>query len=135
MSVSGREVRQKRIAELQSELEATKATVVAGVRAWAPGDPFPRAVNDAFKRVMEIGSLLNELNLQLQPSERFGHGQVYSYVIALPNEATAILDLVGGRGWRLTIRDHGATIDRGLFGSTDDIVELLSAEYFQPSDV
>ena len=135
MSVSGHEVRQNRISELQSELAALKTIVVAGVRAWAPGDPVPPEVNEAFKRVVEIGSLLNELTLRLQPSERFGHGQVHSYVIALPNEATAVLDLIGGKGWRLTIREHGATIDRGLFGSTDDIVKLLTAEYFRPSDV
>jgi hypothetical protein len=70
------------------------------------------------------------MRLTLQPNGRFAHGQAHSYLVALPHDAMAILDLVGGQGWQLTIRQDGKAIDRGLFRSPDDIVELLRAEYY-----
>jgi hypothetical protein len=135
MSNTGHQSRQKRIADLKSEAQTMKAIVVAGIRGWSVGAPVLAEVNAAFRRVLEIGSLLHVLTLTLQPAERFSHGQVYRYVIALPNDVTAILDLVAAKGWRLTIREHGAMLNRGVFGTTHDIVELLTAEYFPPHPI
>jgi hypothetical protein len=70
------------------------------------------------------------MKLTLQPNGQFAHGQAHSYLVTLPNDATAILDLVGGKGWHLTIRQDGKAISRGLFNTPNDIVELLRAEYY-----
>src|SRR5688572_28250413 len=56
------------------------------------------------------------MRLTLQPNGRLAHGQGHSYLVALPHDATAILDLIGDKGWHLTIRrQDGRVIDRGLF--------------------
>jgi hypothetical protein len=71
------------------------------------------------------------MRLTLQPNGQLAHGQGHSYLVALPHDATAILDLIGGKGWHLTVRrQDGQVIDRGLFGAPDDILEVLRAEYY-----
>lgn len=56
---------EKRIAALKQELGAMKAIVVEGLDGWAPGDPVTPQVNHAFRRVLEIGSSLQEAMLIL----------------------------------------------------------------------
>jgi hypothetical protein len=57
---------EKRIAGLKHELATMKAIVVDGLRGWAPGKPVPATVNDAFRRVLEIGAALQEAQLILE---------------------------------------------------------------------
>jgi DNA-binding CsgD family transcriptional regulator len=49
-----------RTAALQDELAALKAVVAAGLADWSPGIPVRQDVNQAFRRVLEIGSALQE---------------------------------------------------------------------------
>lgn len=49
-----------RIAVLKDELAAMKAVVATGVAGWSTGEPVPQPVNEAFRRVLEIGSALQE---------------------------------------------------------------------------
>lgn len=51
---------EKRIASLKSELAAQKAIVIAGLGGWSAGKPVPPEANRAFRRVLEIGSALQE---------------------------------------------------------------------------
>jgi DNA-binding CsgD family transcriptional regulator len=51
---------ERRIAALKNELAAMKAIVVQGLNGWSPGQPVSPKVNQAFRRVLEIGSSLQE---------------------------------------------------------------------------
>jgi hypothetical protein len=81
-----------------------------------------------------IGNETDYLNLPLDcvPSRRFEHGQPYEYRLVLAPEAVAMLRLVAGKGWALTIvRGPGrAPDDRGLFGTVFDAVMVLYAEFY-----
>ena len=70
------------------------------------------------------------MGLIMTPSSRGTDGRVNSHTVALPNGATAFLNSVSGRGWELIIRrGAGVTDSRGLFGSTNDIMLMLEAEF------
>lgn len=74
------------------------------------------------------------MRLTLQPNGGSGRRhEPTSYIVELPGSDSAVIDRVEGQGWHLTIRRHGNVINRGLFGSTHDILALLDAEYF-PQD-
>lgn len=60
---------ERRITALKHELAAMKAIVVAGVAGWSPGQPVTPAVNDAFRRVLEIGAALQEAKAILDSAE------------------------------------------------------------------
>jgi hypothetical protein len=63
------------------------------------------------------------------PTRRFGHGQVHEYRLSLGTEV-AILQLVAGKGWAMTIA-HGTTqpdTDRGLFATPRDALMALLGE-------
>jgi hypothetical protein len=65
------------------------------------------------------------------PTRRFGHGQVYEYRLTLDGNDVAILQLVPGRGWAMSIA-HGTgqpDSDRGLFATPRDALMLLLAEF------
>jgi DNA-binding CsgD family transcriptional regulator len=51
---------ERRITALKHELSAMKAIVVQGLHGWSPGQPVAPKVNQAFRRVLEIGSSLQE---------------------------------------------------------------------------
>jgi hypothetical protein len=71
-----------------------------------------------------------DLPVAWTPSRRFEHGQVYEYRLTLTAGETAILQLVPGRGWAMTIA-HGAgqpDSDRGLFATPRDALMVLLAE-------
>jgi hypothetical protein len=71
--------------------------------------------------------------LTMQPSRRLTDGTINSYVVQLPNGATAFLNSVSGRGWELIIRRGGGATDRrGLFASHQDIMLVLQAEVDVP---
>ena len=61
---------EKRIAELKAELTAMKAAVVEGLVGWTPNTPIPPKVNQAFRRVLEIGSSLQEAKAVLDPKDQ-----------------------------------------------------------------
>ena len=66
----------------------------------------------------------------MTPSGVGNDSTVNSYVVALPDGATAFLNSVAGRGWELIIRRGGGYTDRrGLFASTKDIMLKLEAEF------
>ena len=71
------------------------------------------------------------LPIAWQPSRRFQHGQPYEYHVALGADDRGILRLVAGKGWALTIvpGDTQLAIDRGLFGTPDDALMVLYAEF------
>jgi hypothetical protein len=70
------------------------------------------------------------MGLIMTPTSVGSDGTVNSYVVALPAGAAAVLNLVPGRGWDLTVRPGGGAIDdRGLFASTKDIILKLEAEF------
>lgn len=70
------------------------------------------------------------MRLTLRPNGRSSSGvEPTSYRVELPDREIAILDRVDNHGWQLTIRERGQAIDRGLFGTTDDVLALLEAEY------
>jgi hypothetical protein len=71
--------------------------------------------------------------LALQSDGKFAHGQVHRYVVRLPDDATAVLNLEAGKGWRLTIQNSAQVVDRGLFATTYDAMALLTAEYESPA--
>ena len=71
------------------------------------------------------------MRLSLQPNGNVARTRPHSYLVDLPNGASAILDAVDGKGWHLTIRDEGQVNDRGLFGSTADALAVLQAEFVQ----
>lgn len=65
------------------------------------------------------------------PSQRFGHGQVCEYRVPLAAGDVAILQLVAGKGWAMTIA-HGAAepaTERGLFATPHDALMVLLAEF------
>jgi hypothetical protein len=61
-----------------------------------------------------------------------GNPPVHSYIAHLPDGSTAVLDQVQGHGWVLTLRYGDGTVvtQRGLFGTPEDIVAILEAEYY-----
>ena len=61
-----------------------------------------------------------------------GNPPVHSYIAHLPDGSTAILDQVQGHGWVLTLRYADGTLlkQHGLFGTPEDIVGVLEAEYY-----
>jgi hypothetical protein len=57
-------------------------------------------------------------------------GDFQSYTVELPGRAVAVIDKVEGKGWHLTIRPGSAEIhNRGLFGTPQDVLSVLEAEY------
>ena len=60
---------EKRIAALKTELAAMKAIVIEGLAGWTPGMPVSARVNQAFRRVLEIGASLQEANTILDPKD------------------------------------------------------------------
>jgi hypothetical protein len=68
------------------------------------------------------------MRLTLQPNGRVAHTRPHSYIVELPDGASAILDAVNDR-WHLSIRRDGKVIDRGLFATTDDVLDLLEKEF------
>jgi len=68
------------------------------------------------------------MRLSLQPNGRVAHTRPHSYIVELPQGASAILDAVNDR-WHLSIRRDGKVIDRGLFATTGDALDLLEAEF------
>jgi hypothetical protein len=72
------------------------------------------------------------MRLSLQPNGKLARSsEPTSYIVHLPHSAFAILDLVDGRGWHLTIRRDGSIINRGMFANKEDILTLLEDEYVQ----
>lgn len=72
------------------------------------------------------------MRLTLQPNGHSARGsEPTSYIVHLPQNEFAILDLVDGQGWHLTIRRDGTIINRGMFASKHDILALLEEEYVQ----
>jgi hypothetical protein len=66
---------------------------------------------------------------QLQPTAWFEHGMTREYQVPLLEGELAILQLIAGRGWQVTIRSASTSdIDRGLFASPHDALMVLSAE-------
>lgn len=65
------------------------------------------------------------------PSRRFDHGLVYEYRLAVGTDDIALLRLVPGKGWTMTLA-RGAQSDieeRGLFGTPHDALMVLFAEF------
>ena len=58
---------ERRIAALKNELADMKAMVIEGLHGWTPGQRVPPQVNQAFRRVLEIGSSLQEAQAILDP--------------------------------------------------------------------
>jgi hypothetical protein len=74
---------------------------------------------------------MRRMEITLHPNGRSQAGPPHSFVVALPEGATAILDKITGKGWQLTVRhQHGRLTNRGLFGTPYDIQALLQAEYY-----
>lgn len=70
------------------------------------------------------------MRLTLQPNGTSARdSEPTSYIVHLPQKESAILDLVDGQGWHLTIRREGKIVNRGMFASRQDILALLEAEY------
>ena len=74
------------------------------------------------------------MRLTLQPNGQSRHHSPTSYIVDLPNNAIAILDLVDGQGWHLTVRHNGSITNRGMFGTLPEVIALLEAEYFPSRD-
>jgi hypothetical protein len=69
------------------------------------------------------------MGLTMVPNVLDRDGRVATYVVALPEGATAFLNAVSGGGWELTIRRRGGATDRrGLFGTPRDVMFVLQAE-------
>jgi hypothetical protein len=65
------------------------------------------------------------------PSRRFDHGQPYEYRLALGAEDEAVLQLVAGKGWAMTIVAGGQrAIERGLFATLRDALMVIYAEFY-----
>lgn len=76
--------------------------------------------------------IVSLMRLTLQPNGKLARGsEPMSYIVHLPHNASAILDLVAGQGWHLTIRHDGRITNRGMFANKDDILRLLEDEYVQ----
>lgn len=69
------------------------------------------------------------MRLSLQPNGQIARTRPHSYLVDLPNGASAILDAVDGKGWQLTIREDGTVNDRGVFATTADALAVLEAEF------
>lgn len=71
------------------------------------------------------------MRLSLQPYGKVAYGHTAKkFVVALPNGEKAVLEEMKLGTWRLTIDHPNGRVDRGVFGSTHDILTLLEAEYF-----
>lgn len=74
------------------------------------------------------------MQMILRPNGSARVGGFQSYTVELPGRAVAVIDKVEGKGWQLTIRPGSAEIhNRGLFGTPQDVLSLLEAEYSPPS--
>ena len=73
------------------------------------------------------------MRLTLQHNDKPAYGQGVSYVVPLRADERAVLEAVNEGSWRLIIHRLGTVVDRGLFGSTHDILTLLEAELFPMS--
>ena len=70
------------------------------------------------------------MRLTLQPNGRWAlTDDPTSYIVDLPNDVKAILDRVDGQGWHLTIRHNGSISNRGMYGSPQDVLAVLEAEF------
>jgi hypothetical protein len=70
------------------------------------------------------------MDMVLRPNGRAKNGGFNSFTVELPGRALAVIDKVDGKGWELTIRPGSARIlPRGLFGSPQDVLCVLEAEY------
>ena len=72
------------------------------------------------------------MRLSLQPNGKVAHTRPHSYLVELPNGATAILDAVDGQGWHVTIRHRGRARDAGVFATTDAALDFLEHEFVLP---
>ena len=74
------------------------------------------------------------MQMILRPNGSARDGGFHSYTVELPGRALAVIDKVEGKGWQLTIRPGSAQIDnRGLFGTPQDVLGVLEAEYLPRS--
>jgi DNA-binding CsgD family transcriptional regulator len=60
---------ERRIAALKQELASMKSIVAAGLANWSADKPVDPKVNDAFRRVLEIGASLQAAKAVLDPPE------------------------------------------------------------------
>ena len=72
-----------------------------------------------------------KLPIACVPSRRFDHGQPYEYRLVLGPDEVAMLRLVAGKGWALTIvrGPEQPPADRGLFATIFDAVMVIYAEF------
>jgi hypothetical protein len=72
-----------------------------------------------------------KLPIACVPSRRFEHGQPYEYRLLLNTDEVAMLRLVAGKGWALTIvrGPERPPIERGLFATIFDALMVLYAEF------
>lgn len=68
------------------------------------------------------------MRLTLEPNGHIAHTRPHSYIVELPDGASAIVDAVNGR-WHLSIRHDGKVTDRGMFVTTGDVLDLLEVEF------
>ena len=71
------------------------------------------------------------MRLSLRPNGQAARTRAHSYIVELPNGATAILDTANGTGWHLTIREGGKVSDGGLFATTDEALEYLETAFLR----
>jgi len=72
-------------------------------------------------------------SLRLLPTSQFQHGTAREYRVVLPNRETAVLTLIPGRGWEMSIQTPAPdVVCRGLFATAYDALCVLSAEYHTP---
>ena len=69
------------------------------------------------------------MKLSLRPNGHIARTRAHSYIVELPNGASAILDTVGGNGWHLTIRESGKISDGGWFATTDEALAFLDSAF------
>jgi len=75
------------------------------------------------------------MRLSLRPTDdRCDVQEATSYIVRLPHSDSALIEMLSNGGWRLVVYTHGIRVDRGLFGSSHDILTLLEAEYFPHPD-
>jgi hypothetical protein len=67
---------------------------------------------------------------KLHATAWFEHGMTREYQVTLLDGDVAVLQLVAGRGWRMTMRSAArpGELDRGLFATPNDALMVLSAE-------
>jgi len=71
-----------------------------------------------------------EVPFEWTPSKRFDHGQACEYRLPLGDHGVAILRLVAGKGWALSItQGAGGDTARGLFATPHDGLMVLFAEF------